>query len=57
MLDGALTVGSEAAAHITWRTPQEVDAEKLAAAIAEMIRWETPKKSDLGIVELLNRES
>lgn len=37
-MDGAMTIGSEEAAHIFWRSPQQVDALRLAASIAQMTK-------------------
>lgn len=37
-MDGALTIGSPAAAHINWRTPQQVDARRLENQIEHMTR-------------------
>ena len=39
MMDGAMTIGSEAAAHIIWRSPQEVFEERLKRMIAERLYW------------------
>ena len=58
-MDGALTIGGPWTAHITWRTPQELDAARLAAVIAGMTdeRRPRPEKRGLKIFELSNRES
>jgi hypothetical protein len=37
-MDGAMTIGSEAAAHIIWRTPQEVFEARLNIYIRDFFR-------------------
>jgi hypothetical protein len=61
MLDGAMTIGSEAAAHIIWRTPQWLAQIKLQATVAAMLE-RTPlnpagQRRLKEIAEEMNRES
>ena len=37
-MDGALSIGQAGTENIVWRTPQQMDAERLEREIAEMTR-------------------